>query len=169
MRTVAVICTIVLLSSYGHVYGQDFGYTDFKDLLQIGGKVEITEVAKPITPRSFDKPLEDDIEDFIKSNEISMETPFGSSVTLNGRSLDNGEVDLKLRLGSGNAVEARKKSKIKKIIAPILIVLVLKAITLIPLALGILGIKTWNALQLSFVSFVTSIVLAVWKLCAKVI
>lgn len=40
--------------------------------------------------------------------------------------------------------------------------------TLIPLALGILGIKTWNAIQLSFVSFVTTLALAVWKLCSKV-
>lgn len=39
---------------------------------------------------------------------------------------------------------------------------------LIPLALGILGIKTWNAIQLSFISFVSALVLAVWKLCSKV-
>lgn len=39
---------------------------------------------------------------------------------------------------------------------------------LIPLALGILAIKTWNALQLSFGSFVVAIALAVWQLCKKV-
>lgn len=40
--------------------------------------------------------------------------------------------------------------------------------TLIPLALGLLGLKTWNAIQLSFVSFVTTLAMAVWKLCSKV-
>lgn len=40
--------------------------------------------------------------------------------------------------------------------------------TLIPLALGVLGIKTWNAIQLAFISFVSSIAMAVWKLCSKI-
>lgn len=40
--------------------------------------------------------------------------------------------------------------------------------TLIPLALGILGLKAWNALQLSFFSFVVSIALAVFQLCKKI-
>lgn len=39
---------------------------------------------------------------------------------------------------------------------------------LIPLALGILAIKTWNALQLSFVSFVVAVALGVWNLCKKI-
>ncbi|KAF7279539.1 uncharacterized protein LOC143199738 [Rhynchophorus ferrugineus] len=167
MRALAGIACFVLLAILGNVSGQDFKFSDVKDLLQVGGKVEFTQITPTTTARSLNSDLEDDLEDFLKSNEISMETPFDSTVTFNARSLDNGELDLKLRLGSGNAVEARKKSKIKKILAPILIIVLLKAITLIPLALGILGLKTWNALQLSFVSFVTSIVLAVWKLCSK--
>lgn len=40
--------------------------------------------------------------------------------------------------------------------------------TLIPLALGVLSLKTWNAIQLSFISFVTTLGMAVWKLCTKV-
>lgn len=50
-----------------------------------------------------------------------------------------------------------------------MIVVLLKAMTLIPLALGILGFKTWNALQLSFVSFVIAIGMAVYNLCRKVV
>ena len=46
--------------------------------------------------------------------------------------------------------------------------MLLKVITLIPLALGILGLKTWNALQLSFVTFIISISMAVYQLCKKV-
>lgn len=62
---------------------------------------------------------------------------------------------------------ARKKSKIKKIFVPILVFILLKAITLVPLALGVLGIKAWNALQLSFFSFIISVSLAIFQLCKK--
>lgn len=51
---------------------------------------------------------------------------------------------------------------------PILLIVLLKALILIPLALGITGFKAWNAIQLSFVSFVVSIGLAIWKLCTKI-
>lgn len=40
--------------------------------------------------------------------------------------------------------------------------------TLIPLALGVLGLKAWNALQLSFFSFITAFSLAIFQLCKKV-
>ena len=40
--------------------------------------------------------------------------------------------------------------------------------TLIPLAIGELGLKAWNALQLSFISFLVSISLAIFQLCKKV-
>jgi hypothetical protein len=61
----------------------------------------------------------------------------------------------------------RKKSKLKKILIPIAVFLMLKALTLIPLFIGILGIKAWNALQLSFGSFVVSFALAIFQLCRK--
>jgi len=53
-------------------------------------------------------------------------------------------------------------------LVPIMVFLLLKAMTLIPLALGVLGLKAWNALQLSFFSFVTSVALAVFQLCKKI-
>lgn len=40
--------------------------------------------------------------------------------------------------------------------------------TLIPLVIGVLGLKAWNALQLSFFSFVTSVALAIFQLCKKI-
>jgi hypothetical protein len=82
--------------------------------------------------------------------------------------MDEGEVDVKVRFNSGSQVEARKKSKLKKIFVPIFIFILIKAMVMIPLALGILAIKTWNALQLSFVSFVVALALGVWQLCKKV-
>lgn len=49
-----------------------------------------------------------------------------------------------------------------------MVFILLKAITLIPLALGVLGLKAWNALQLSFFSFVISVALAIFQLCKKI-
>jgi hypothetical protein len=49
-----------------------------------------------------------------------------------------------------------------------LVFVLLKAMTLIPLAIGVLGLKAWNALQLSFFSFVISVALAIFQLCKKI-
>ncbi|XP_066154594.1 uncharacterized protein [Euwallacea fornicatus] len=165
----ALLISLLAVTSLTYGSAQNFIDSDLKDLLQIGGDVNVTQVSDGRSARQLgNASFEDNLENFVKSNELSMEAPFGTTVTFSGRNLDSGEVSLKLRLDSESSeVQARKKAKIKKILPPILIILLLKAITFIPLALGVLGIKTWNALQLSFVSFVTSIVLAVWKLCAK--
>lgn len=66
------------------------------------------------------------------------------------------------------SIVSGRKSKFKKIAAPIIIFVLLKAIIFIPLALGIVGLKAWNAMQLSFVSFVATIGLAVYQLCKKI-
>lgn len=62
---------------------------------------------------------------------------------------------------------AGRKNKLKKILVPILVFVLLKAMTLIPLAIGVLGLKAWNALQLSFFSFLISISLAMFQLFKK--
>lgn len=49
-----------------------------------------------------------------------------------------------------------------------MVFVLLKAMTLIPLAIGVLGLKAWNALQLSFFSFVISVALAIFQLCKKI-
>ncbi|XP_050310344.1 uncharacterized protein LOC126746233 [Anthonomus grandis grandis] len=164
LTVLVVIFTICLNSGLGEI----ISYSEIKELLQIGGPVKITEISKNRISKSLNPSFENTIENFFKSNDITVDAPFGSTLTFSGRHMDNEEIDLKIQLGSVKDVEARKKSKIKKVLAPIAVLLLLKAITLIPLAVGILGIKTWNALQLSFISFVTSIVLAVWKLCSKI-
>ncbi|CAG9817453.1 unnamed protein product [Phaedon cochleariae] len=116
-----------------------------------------------------EKSLEETVEDYVKENEVSFELPFvGSKITMGARNLDKDELNFKLNFGRGSEVEARKKSKIKKAFIPILIFILVKAMILIPLALAILGFKTWNAIQLAFVSFVTSAALAIWKICTKV-
>ncbi|XP_031349387.1 uncharacterized protein LOC116175416 [Photinus pyralis] len=139
-----------------------------KDTFQILDNVEIKRNSyqgNEISGRS-ENTLEDGVEGIIQSHDVTFKLPFeGASVTVASGNLDKDEIDLKLRLSD----EARgRKSKLKKIIVPIFIFILLKAMTLIPLALGVLGLKAWNALQLSFFSFVVSIALAIFQLCKKI-
>ncbi|CAH0555710.1 unnamed protein product [Brassicogethes aeneus] len=110
--------------------------------------------------------LEETVKNYIKSNDVTVNLPVIGSVTLGSQNIDNDELNLKLNFGG--EVQARKKSKLKKIFIPILVFILLKAMTLIPLALGVLAIKSWNAIQLSFVSFVAALGMAVWKICGKI-
>ncbi|XP_057652287.1 uncharacterized protein LOC130891506 [Diorhabda carinulata] len=138
------------------------------ELVIMGSNVEIKSNGIETGRSSNVGGIEDHIENYIKSHEVTFDLPIiGSKVTLEGRNLDNDEMNMKLKFGTD--IEARKKKrKLKKLFIPILIFVVIKALTLIPLALGILGIKAWNASQLSFISFISSIAIAIWKLCTKV-
>ncbi|XP_023027128.2 uncharacterized protein [Leptinotarsa decemlineata] len=111
--------------------------------------------------------FEEGVEEFIKTHDVKFTVPVIGDITVDSKGLDNDEIGLKLNFGSGSAVEARKKSKLKKIFIPILVFLLLKAITLVPLAIGILGLKAWNGLQLAFFSFIISTGLAIFQLCQK--
>lgn len=51
---------------------------------------------------------------------------------------------------------------------PIMVLILLKAITIIPMAIGILKIKAMNALGLGFFSFIVSVGLAIFQVCKKV-
>ncbi|KAG5893947.1 hypothetical protein JTB14_009694 [Gonioctena quinquepunctata] len=138
------------------------------EFLQVGGDIVVK--SNDIQTGRSGGSLEDHVEGYIKSHDVSFDVPMiGSRVTMDAKNLDNTELNLKLKFGSGSEVQERgKKSKLKKIFVPILVFILIKAMTLIPLALGILGLKTWNAIQLSFISFVSSLAMAVWKLCSKV-
>ncbi|CAH1966045.1 unnamed protein product [Acanthoscelides obtectus] len=127
-----------------------------------------------VLPRSFNEMVEDiqnEVINYIKSNDMSVDMPLiGSIATVDARNLDNDEVSLKLNFGSGDVGEARRrtKHKIKKALMPIAIFVIIKAMVLIPLALGLLGFKAFNAMQLAFISFVSAGALAIWKFCSKV-
>lgn len=135
--------------------------------MQISDDVEVTRNdyrANEVSSRG-EQSLEERAEEYIQSHDVTFKLPFESQVTLGARNLDSDELNLKLKFSE----EARgKKSKLKKIIVPIMVFILLKAITLIPLALGVLGLKAWNALQLSFFSFVISVALAIFQLCKKI-
>ncbi|XP_018321585.1 uncharacterized protein LOC108734495 [Agrilus planipennis] len=144
-----------------------------KDSLQLSDSVEINRNsfrANEVSARS-ESSVEDLVESYIQSHDVTFKLP-GSAITVEGRNLDNEVLNFKVNFsGESEVGEARKKvkkSKLKKIIVPILVFILLKAMTLIPLALGALGLKAWNALQLSFFSFVISVALAVFQLCKKI-
>nr|XP_023027129.1 uncharacterized protein LOC111515126 [Leptinotarsa decemlineata] len=111
--------------------------------------------------------VEDKIENYIKTHDVTINLPIVGSVTLGAKNLDNEELDFSLKFGN-RGVEEGRKSKLKKILIPILVFVLLKAITVVPLALGVLILKAWNALQLSFFSFVISSGLAIFQLCKKI-
>ncbi|RZC37777.1 uncharacterized protein BDFB_010887 [Asbolus verrucosus] len=138
-----------------------------KDNFQISESVEVKRnsyTPNEITSRS-ESSIESNVEEYIKSHDVTFNLPIGPKLTLGARNLDNDEIDLKLNFGS--EAQARK-SKLKKIVIPILVFVLLKAMTLVPLALGVLGLKAWNALQLSFFSFMLAVGLAVFQLCKKI-
>ncbi|XP_059610873.1 uncharacterized protein LOC132257852 [Phlebotomus argentipes] len=142
-----------------------------KDRFEITSEVEVQRngVGNDFTGRSSDS-LMDKMEQFVRQHDVTVKIPGSDAkVTLSGRDLDSNDFSLKVKLqDSQKSVGESRKSKIRKIIVPIVVFILLKAITLIPMALGILGIKAWNALQLSFFSFVISTALAIFQLCKKI-
>lgn len=131
--------------------------------------VEITSngYAPVYEQRSGEKDVFDKVEDYVQSHDYTFDFPSADAkITFSPKQLNEDEMNLNVKFAG---VEERgKKHKLKKIMVPILVFILLKAMTLVPLALGVLGLKAWNALQLSFFSFIISFGLAVFQLCKKV-
>ncbi|KAH8343863.1 hypothetical protein KR084_000563 [Drosophila pseudotakahashii] len=126
----------------------------------------------------------DAVENYILGHDVSMDLPLADAkVTVSARNLVNNQLSLNLQLNGddgdeGTDVEARgkkgnifkkgKKHRLRKLAMPILVLILLKAITVIPMAIGILKIKAFNALALGFFSFIVSVGLAIFQLCKKI-
>ncbi|XP_039493275.1 uncharacterized protein LOC120452885 isoform X2 [Drosophila santomea] len=117
----------------------------------------------------------DAIENYIRGHDVSMDLPLADAkVTVSARNLVNNQLSLNLQLNGdegdeGTDIEARgKKHRLRKLAMPILVLILLKAITVIPMAIGILKIKAFNALALGFFSFIVSVGLAIFQLCKKI-
>lgn len=108
------------------------------------------------------------VQAYLATHDATFKLPFDSEVRVSARNLDEDQLSFDVKFGEGRAVQEARRSKLKKVIIPILVFLLLKALTLIPLAIGVLGLKAWNALQLSFFSFVVSVGLAIFQLCKKI-
>ncbi|CAF4838431.1 unnamed protein product [Pieris macdunnoughi] len=140
-----------------------------KESFQISDAVEVTKNGNEATGRSNGDFL-DSIENYIQSHDVTFKMPIADTkITVSPRNLENDELSLNIKFNKegARAVGEARKAKLKKIIVPILVFVLLKAMTLIPLAIGVLGLKAWNALQLSFFSFVVSVGLAIFQLCKK--
>ncbi|XP_076241722.1 DUF1676 domain-containing protein Osi15 [Calliopsis andreniformis] len=126
-----------------------------KDTLQIYGdmitleKVNVEENAE--VGRSSEDPLVSRIEKFLRTRRIQVHLPSdGSSADLFGRALGQKDVGVELRGLATGASEAR--TKLKKILLPLLIALKLKAMIVLPIVMtliGLIGIKGLGAGLLS--------------------
>ncbi|XP_037911307.1 uncharacterized protein LOC119651680 [Hermetia illucens] len=111
------------------------------------------------------------VENYVQSHDVTMKIPVvNSEVTISPRNINSDELDIKFKFLDSeerSVGEGRRRNKMKKIIVPIMVLILLKAMTVIPLALGILGLKAFNALQLGFMSFLVSAALAIFQICKK--
>nr|XP_040229099.2 uncharacterized protein LOC120953334 [Anopheles coluzzii] len=140
-----------------------------KDNFQISDDVEVRSNGALVSEGRAPTGLVEQIENYVRSHDVTFKMPIaGARVTVSPRNLEQDELNVTFNFpaGSGRGIEARK-SKLKKIVIPIMVFILLKAMTLIPMALGVLGLKAWNSLQLSFFSFVVSVGLAIFQLCKK--
>ncbi|XP_065350648.1 uncharacterized protein LOC135946366 [Cloeon dipterum] len=117
------------------------------------------------------------LQKYVKESDVEVTVPEGMSIlsgtqfSFSPRNIDQDELSMTVKLpasAEAKSVGEARKGKLKKIIIPILVFVLLKAMTLVPLAIGVLGLKAWNALQLSFFSFVISVALAIFQLCKKI-
>ncbi|KAH8382592.1 hypothetical protein KR009_004235 [Drosophila setifemur] len=125
----------------------------------------------------------DAIENYMRGHDVSMNLPLADAkVTVSARNLASNQLSLNLQLNGdddeatnveargkkGNIFKKGKKHRLRKLAMPILVLILLKAITVIPMAIGILKIKAFNALALGFFSFIVSVGLAIFQLCKKI-
>ncbi|XP_075210698.1 DUF1676 domain-containing protein Osi19 [Lycorma delicatula] len=155
-----------------------------KDTIQVTENVSVEKSTEVVTEtpeesenmdNSASRGFLDQVDDYVRNHDIVYQLPQalgGARIALSPRNLDNNEVALKLKLQdeSSSQVEGkgRKNRRLRRLLVPLIIFVLLKAMTIIPLAVGVLGLKAWNALQLSFFSFVISISLAIFQLCKKI-
>ncbi|KAF7987571.1 hypothetical protein HCN44_003434 [Aphidius gifuensis] len=140
-----------------------------KDNFKVSETVEVTKNSETVEGSARGKgSFMETIQNYLVSHDVTFKLPLESAVRVSARNIDDDQISFDFKFGQGRAVEEARKSKLKKVIIPILVFVLLKAMTLIPLAIGVLGLKAWNALQLSFFSFVISVGLAIFQLCKKI-
>ncbi|KAL5284827.1 Osi19 family protein [Megaselia abdita] len=113
----------------------------------------------------------DSIQSYIQGHDVSVQLPLvDAKLTMSPRNLDNDELNLSVKFDKDVEGKSRKhkKNRLKRLAMPIMTLILLKSMTIIPMAIGILGLKAFNALKLGFLSFVFSVGLAIFQLCKKV-
>ncbi|XP_036234269.2 uncharacterized protein Osi19 isoform X2 [Bactrocera oleae] len=117
-----------------------------------------------------ERDLVDAVGDYLQGHDVTIDLPLGDAkVTVSSRNLANDELSLNVKLAGDDVVEGKgKKHRLRKMIMPLMVLILLKAMTVIPMAIGILKIKAFNALALGFFSFIVSVGLAIFQLCKKI-
>ncbi|XP_070165154.1 uncharacterized protein Osi19 [Polyergus mexicanus] len=141
-----------------------------KDSFKVSETMEVTRNSHPaeeVSARSETSFL-DTVQSYLASHDVTFKLPLDSTVKVSSRNIEDDQLTFDVKFGQGRAVDEARRSKLKKVVIPILVFVLLKAMTLIPLAIGILGLKAWNALQLSFFSFIVSVGMAIFQLCKKI-
>ncbi|XP_039955561.1 uncharacterized protein LOC120771561 [Bactrocera tryoni] len=126
-----------------------------------------------------ERDIVDAVGDYLQGHDVTMDLPLGDAkVTVSSRNLANDELSLNVKLAGDGVVEGKgkkgnffkkgKKHRLRKMIMPLMVLILLKAMTVIPMAIGILKIKAFNALALGFFSFIVSVGLAIFQLCKKI-
>lgn len=129
------------------------------------------------------------MESYIQGHDISVPLPLvDAKLTMSPRNLDSDELNLSIKFDKDvegkcmfyfyiklllliilfGTARKHKKNRLKRLAMPIMTLILLKSMTIIPMAIGILGLKAFNALKLGFLSFVFSVGLAIFQLCKKV-
>ncbi|KAL0105077.1 hypothetical protein PUN28_016609 [Cardiocondyla obscurior] len=141
-----------------------------KDNFKVSETVEVTQNSYPVeaTSARSESSFLDIVQSYLASHDVTFKLPLDSTVKVSSRNIEDDQLSFNVKFGEGRAVDEARRSKLKKVIIPILVFVLLKAMTLIPLAIGVLGLKAWNALQLSFFSFIVSVGMAVFQLCKKI-
>ncbi|XP_039275537.1 uncharacterized protein LOC111053610 [Nilaparvata lugens] len=150
-----------------------------KDTIQVSDSVSVEKNTESVAETDEDNETSsgrgflDQAEQYVKSHDLVVRLPKmlgGASLSFSSRNMDLDEVSMKLKMQDESGVEgkSRKNRRLRRLLIPLMIFVLLKAMTLVPLAVGVLGLKAWNALQLSFFSFVISISLAIFQLCKKI-
>ncbi|RLU18507.1 hypothetical protein DMN91_008864 [Ooceraea biroi] len=141
-----------------------------KDSFKVSDTVEVTRNTHPVEEVSArsEGSFVDTVQSYLASHDVTFKLPLDSTVKVSSRNIEDDHLTFDVKFGQGRAVDEARRSKLKKVIIPIVVFVLLKAMTLIPLAIGVLGLKAWNALQLSFFSFIVAVGMAIFQLCKKI-
>nr|XP_031847364.1 uncharacterized protein LOC116433428 [Nomia melanderi] len=116
-------------------------------------KMDFEEDAQ--TAKTSEDPLVSRVEKFLRTRRIQIHLPSdGSSADMFGRALGQKEFGVELRGLTEGASEAR--TKLKRIVLPLLLLLKLKAIIVLPIVIGLIGLIGIKGLGAGLMSLLLS-------------
>ncbi|XP_043497056.1 uncharacterized protein LOC122520833 [Polistes fuscatus] len=125
-------------------------YGNMITLQKVAAEEDSSEIKKDIVD-----PLVDRIERFFATRKIHINFPNdGSSADFFGRALGSKNIDIELKSLARGSSEAR--TKLKRMLLPILLALKLKALIVVPIIITLIAFIGFNGLQASLVALLIS-------------